>query len=335
MATDLTMDVKHADEGPAVTATAVPRVSIVVVSWNCRDILKYCLDSIAASTLPASDIQTIVVDNASADGTAQLVADDYPWVELVAQPVNLGFAGGNNLGFEQARAPCVLLLNPDAYFPQPDTLERLLKCLDDRPDVAALGCQLTYPDGIHQVGDAGYRPSGSAVAAYALGLTQLLRMQGLFVVRPDALAGQPVDVDWICGACFLVRREVIDDVGGLDESLFMYAEDVEWGCRIREHGHRILYVPDITVVHIQGGTQYKTPDAPPSTKWLDSLAKVYAVMNQGRQWWLFRFSMALGFAMRAVAYRAMAQWKGRQSYRNKAEAMDVFARHVWNLREAP
>ena len=308
-----------------------PQVSIVVVSWNCREILKLCLDSILASTLTVPSIQTIVVDNNSADDTVNLVRDQYPWVDLVESSENLGFAGGNNLGFKYAQAENILLLNPDAYFPAQDTLARMLDYLNKRADISALGCQLTYPDGKHQVGDAGYRPTPLSVAFYALGLTRFIPVKGLFIVNPDSKQGKPVNLDWICGACFLVRRRVIDEVGGLNESLFMYAEDVEWGCRIRDYGHKIHYLPFISVIHIQGGTQYKNEEQIISTKWLDSLAEVYKILNDGQNWQSFRYTMTLGFAMRAVAYRLMSRILRRNSLQQKARAMTVYARHIWQM----
>jgi N-acetylglucosaminyl-diphospho-decaprenol L-rhamnosyltransferase len=242
----------------------------------------------------------------------------------------VGYAKANNQAIRRATGRTLMLLNPDAFPTTPDTFAALLDAFDGS-DFAALGCRLIHSDGRHQVGDAGWRPTPWHVVVHALGLSQVLPgARGLFVVRPPRGIATPIDVDWVCGACLLARSDVVRQYGGLDERFFMYAEDVEFGCRLRDHGLRVGYVPGQTVLHIQGGTQAEAGVA--STRWLDSLAGLYGVMNGGRHWFTFRAAMTLGFLLRAAAYRVLAQRPGHRALSTRARAMAHYAGHAWRLR---
>jgi GT2 family glycosyltransferase len=181
-----------------------------------------------------------------------------------------------------------------------------------------------HADGRHQVGDAGWRPSFASLALHALGLTQLLprRLHGVYLVRPDALGAGPVAADWICGACLLVRSAAVRQAGGLDPAYFMYAEDVEWGCRMRRAGLRLAYLPAVRVTHLQGGTQ--ASGGPVSTRWLDNLVRLHCTLNGAGTLPLLRPVLAAGFALRALAYRAAGMAA-------RARLMAAYARHSWRL----
>jgi hypothetical protein len=313
----------------AATDDELPDVSIIVVTWNCSALALRCLGEIYRSRL-GRGFEVIVVDNASTDGTVERIAGAFPGVRLIANPTNAGFARANNQAMRMARGRTLLLLNPDAFPTTPGTFAGLLDVLD-AADFAAVGCRLINPDGSHQVGDAGWRPTPWHVVVHALGLSQVLRSaRGLFVVRGGTMAPGTIDVDWVCGACLLVRADVVRRHGGLDEGYFMYGEDVEFGCRLRDRGLRVGYAPRQTVLHIQGGTR-ADGDAV-STRWLDSLGNVYGALNSGRHWFTFRAAMALGFLLRAVAYRGLALLPGRQAVAARAHAMMRYASHVWRMR---
>lgn len=310
------------------TAGATPLLTVIVVTWNCRELALRCLTEIAKSRIGATH-EVIVVDNASADGTADAIAASHPDVHLIRSQDNLGFAKANNLAIRQAAGQYLLLLNPDAFPTTPDSLADLLRFLREHETYAAAGCRLIHADGRHQVGDAGYRPSPLNIAIHGLGVSQLMPSgRGLFVVRPDAAGSRAFDVDWICGACLLVRADVVRRTGPLDEGYFMYAEDVEFGCRLRDHGHRIAYLPNVSVLHLQGGTQ---AGSGASVAWIDSLAQLYARMNHGRYWSVFRVSMTLGFLIRACAYRLLGLAPGRKQLVTRAHAMARYARHTWGI----
>ncbi|BDG73481.1 glycosyltransferase family 2 protein [Roseomonas fluvialis] len=305
-------------------------LSVVIVTWNCRALVLDCLAALFASELPAQT-EVIVVDNASADGTAAAVAVAFPEVLLIANHENAGFAAGNNLGFAVARGQTILLLNPDAFPAAPDSLMALWRFLEANAGYAAAGPRLLHEDGRHQVGDAGWRPGFISLALHALGLSQLLprHLHGVFLVRPDRLGAGPVPVDWICGACMMVRADAVRQVGGLDANFFMYAEDVEWGCRMRRAGLRLGYLPQVRVRHLQGGTQVGRA-AP--TRWLDNLVRLHCSLNGPGALPLLRPILAAGFALRALAYGALAFLRGDRGRATQAATMWAFARHAWGLR---
>lgn len=296
-----------------------PELSVIVVSWNCAGMLADCLRSLPTHAGPVR-YETIVVDNASADDTQTMLVRDFPHVRVIANTENLGFARASNQGMAAARTPLLFLLNPDTLLVCPDTLAAFKARLDAYPEIGAAGCRLTFPDGAYQVGDAGYLPTLGAVLAHAFLLSRLApgRIRGLFL--QDGRIKPPYgEVGWVCGACTLVRREVLERVGGLDESYFLYGEDVEWGCRMNAAGVRVAYLPDIDIVHLQGGTQ-KGKGLPP-TRWLDGVARLYFDYNHGRHWRLFRAAMATGFLLRAALYAGSS----------RSREMLAYARHVWAI----
>ncbi len=308
-----------------------PLLSIAVVTWNVRPLIERCLSEALASHIPGP-VEMIVVDNASADGTADLVAERFPAVRLIRNAEGRGFARGNNQAFAVARGRYVLLLNPDAFPTGAETLGRLVAFLEANPDHGAVGCRLIFPDGRHQVGDTGWRPNLSHVAAFSLGLTQLFpRLRGCFLTRPPA-GDAPLEVDWICAACMLVRRDLIETVGGMDERYFIYGNDLEWGCRIRDAGHRLAYLPNERVIHLQGWTEKGDDPKHVSTRWLNGLAVLYAAMNRGRHWGLFKAVMTFGFLLRALTYAAASLLPGRRRLAGRARAMWAYARHAAAMR---
>jgi GT2 family glycosyltransferase len=313
-------------EAPGLSA--VPALTVVIVTWNCRDLALRCLATLGRAALPEAP-EVLVVDNASTDGSAAAIAAAFPAVRVIAQAENLGFAAANNLALAQARGRHALLLNPDAFAEDPAALPGLLRALDADPRLAIAGCRLLHADGRHQVGDAGWRPSLGSLSWHALGLTQIFprRLHGAFLVRPDALGPGPVAVDWICGACLMVRMEAVRQVGALDPRFFMYAEDVEWGCRMRAAGWGVAYLPGLSVVHLQGGTQAGGI----STRWLDNLVRLHVALNGARRFGLLRLALAIGFGLRAGLYRAAALLPGRAALRERARAMWAFARHAWRI----
>jgi hypothetical protein len=306
---------------------SVPPLSVIVVTWNCAATIAECLFSLQASDLPPG-AETILVDNASTDGTADLVARDFPWVRLIRGAENLGFARANNLAMTQARGETLLLLNPDAVLTDPGVIACLRGVLAGDPGIGLAGCRLVHRDGRHQVGDAGFRPAPFNMVIHGLGLGHALRAaRPLYLVRPDRYGEKVVDVDWICGACLMLPRAVLDAVGGLDERLFLYAEDIEWGCRIRDHGFRAAYLPGVRVMHLQGGSEAQATTEAVPTRWLSSLLALSARLSGGRGQWPVRMAFALGFAARAAVYRALSLLRPRRRghYRNKGAALLAYA----------
>lgn len=309
-----------------------PRLSIVIVTWNCGALLADCLASIDRHS---GDIahEVIVVDNASADDSLQVAARACPQARLVANTGNHGFAVACNQGMRLARGEYILLLNPDTVLAQPDTLRRLCDRLDAHPEIDMAGVRLVFPDGRYQVGDAGHCPTPGATIAHALFLSRLCQrcFPGL-QLQWTPPRGAYQRVGWVCGGSTVVRRAALAGGGLLDESFFMYGEDVEWGCRYTAAGRVVAYLSDIEIVHVQGGTQAAGDEARlPATRWLDGLARQYVRHNQGRHFWAFR-TLAIGFALRAALYRVAGLAGGRAAQRRRqARAMGAYARHVWHM----
>ncbi len=305
-----------------------PSVSVVIVAWNGRAILERCLEYLFAQVSPPS-FEVIIVDNGSADGAPEMVETRFPQCRLIRSGANLGFAGGNNLGFTQTRGHYVLLLNPDVYLTDPDTLLRLSAYLDENPRLAGVGCRLTYADGRHQVGDAGYRPTPWTLIMHGLGASRIMPgVRGLFLTR--LAQTKAMEVDWVSGALFLVRRAVIDAVHGLDTSFFLYAEDVEWGCRMRRAGWELAYLPDLSAIHLQGGTQGDSAalGATPSLRWIDALAHLYSREN-ANGFWAFRLGLGVGLGLRAIVFALLGLLYA--SWRPRARAMASFSRHILTM----
>lgn len=296
-------------------------IAVVVVSWNCSALLTACLRSVLASTGNAR-YEVIVVDNASADDTVLMMRRDFPSVRLIANDANLGFAKANNMAFRCTSARYVLLLNPDAELLRPDTIDRLTAFMDGHPDVGAAGCMLLDVDGRWQT-SAGYRPSPATIISNSLFLAQLSgnAIKGLCLMRPAADAPETIDVDWVSGACMLVRRAAMDQAGMLDESFFMYGEDIEWAQRIAAAGWRITHLPRIQVQHLLAATRANKHERP--VAWLDGLARVYMEGQPGRSWLGFKFLVGLGLVLRTVlgalgALIARNPWASRRAAENFA-----------------
>ncbi len=231
-------------------------VAVVIVSFNTKEILSRSLASLAGQGATLN-IQTIVVDNASHDGSADMVTADFPHVDLVRSTVNLGFAAANNLGFTRLAAPYVVLLNPDAFL-TPGTLQRAIAQMQAHPEAALGGGQLRDLNG---------RPQPSARMFPSL-LNEFLVLSGLSSRFPrsrlfgrfDRTWADPQvasEVDWVPGAFCIIRRSALTEIDGFDERFFLYYEEVDLCRRLQAQGYQIWYWPDLVIDHI-GGASSKT-----------------------------------------------------------------------------
>lgn len=231
-------------------------VSIIIVSFNTREILRTCLQTLAKEACTLI-YEVIVIDNASIDNSADMVAESFPTVHLIRSSVNLGFAAANNLGFAQAQGRYVVLLNSDAFLTT-QTLIKAVAFMDVHPEVGMSGAQL-----IGQEGD--WQPSARMFPSL---LNHFLTLSGLatkyatskFFGRVDrtwADPQQPAHVDWVPGAFAIIPRSVLETVGYFDENFFLYYEEVDLCKRIKMQGYEIWYRPEIVVIHL-GGESSKT-----------------------------------------------------------------------------
>ena len=250
------MNRANALAGIARPAVATPEVSVVIVSYNTREILRRCLARLHEE-MSGLHGEVIVIDNASADGSARMVATEFPRVTLVRSIVNLGFAAANNRGFRIASGRYVVLLNPDAFLGR-GALERAVAHMQAHPRAGIAGGRLTDPQGRLQ-------PSGRLFPSL---LNEVLVTTGLSTRYPRSrLFGRfdrswadpeaPARVDWVPGAFTIVRNDLLESLGGFDERFFLYYEEVDLCRRVREAGYEVWYWPDISVTHI-GGASSKT-----------------------------------------------------------------------------
>jgi GT2 family glycosyltransferase len=222
-------------------------VSIIIVSFNTRADLERCLSSLHAST-PARSREIIVVDNHSRDGSPEAAAR-WPDVEVIATGANLGFARATNIGIRASRGTYLLLLNSDTAVPA-GAVDRLLNRLETHPDVAVVGPRLVDADGRAELS------FGRMISPFNE-LRQKWRASGDI----ERLTRREAYPDWVSAACLLVRRSDAEAVGLLDERYFLYTEDVDFCAAIRERNRRVLFAPDIEVVHLRGRSVRTAPDA--------------------------------------------------------------------------
>lgn len=244
-------------------ADLTPDVSIVIVSWNVRQCLQVCLRSIMASLrrCPSdpsvigspSSWEIIIVDNASTDGSAQMIAEEFPQVQLILNDANLGFARATNQGIRQSQGRYVLLLNPDTVL-FPETLCCMVAFLDKHRQVGAAGCRILGADGRTDYQGARRLPSIGNELLEKTGLARCFPrsklLGGYLMGFWDHASSRPVET--LLGACLMVRRECLAQVGLLDESFFMYCEDADLCLRLSRAGWQVYYYAEAQVVH-QGG----------------------------------------------------------------------------------
>ncbi len=233
-------------------------LGIVIVNWNTRDLLRACLRTVQAST--GVQALTCVVDNASSDGSADMVRAEFPWVRLMASPENLGYPAGNNLGlralgFDRGRTDgprYALLLNPDTELP-PTALAEMVAYMDAHPTCGAAGPKLVLPTGQLDMACRRSFPSPEVSFYRLTGLSGLFPKSRRFgrynltYLDPDV----ETEVDSVVGAYMQVRREAIAQVGLLDERFFMYGEDLDWAFEIKKAGWTVRYNPRVQVLHVK------------------------------------------------------------------------------------
>jgi N-acetylglucosaminyl-diphospho-decaprenol L-rhamnosyltransferase len=231
-------------------------LSIVIVSWNVRDLLRRCvgsvLESLSSGRPGQLSWQLIVVDNASSDGSVQMLQQEYPRVEIIANQRNLGFTAGNNQGISLGDGRYVLLLNPDTEVVE-DALSQMVSHMDENPRVGALGPQLLYPDGAVQSSRRRF-PGLDTAFLEGTFLQPWLPSSGIlrkyYVL--DRADDETQEVDWLVGACLLIRRAALEEVGSLDERFFMYSEEMDWCYRATTRGWKVVYLPTARVMHHEG-----------------------------------------------------------------------------------
>jgi GT2 family glycosyltransferase len=309
-------------------------LSIIVLSWNTRELTAACLEAIvratellAASRTPlARSIETILVDNGSSDGTVDLVRARFPGVEVIALPGNLGFAAGNNVGLRRARGRFALLLNSDTKI-DPHTLEYTMSFLQEHPEVGVAGVQLMHPDGRLQ----------NSIHNFPSLVTELVPKWLLEIAWPERFPSKrfrhkgPVDVEAVLGACLFVRREAWERVGLLPEEYFLFLEETDWCWSMREAGFRVVHLPNARLVHHSGASSKKK--IPAATR-IEYHRALYRFLGKRRGALQARLVIALRAlrALVAVLVRvpaAVLSPRGREGIRERWQVL------AWHLRGRP
>lgn len=224
---------------------AVPRCSIVLVNYNTTLYLEMCLRSIYDARLRCP-CEVVLVDNASTDGSVEMLRRHFPEVRIIQNQRNEGFARATNQAVQAAVAPYVLLLNTDTLVDGP-SIEALIAFMESSPDAAAAGGRLLNPDGTFQGGYARFSSIPQEILI-AVGLGRLfLKGYPSYGESPDV-----IEVDWLSAACLIVRRRVFLAMGGLDEDYFMYSEEVDFAYRLKRAGWKMYYLPHVQTIHFGG-----------------------------------------------------------------------------------
>lgn len=225
-------------------------LSVIILSFNTREITGRCLKHLLAAKLYCqkkfnNNIEVIVIDNNSEDGSTQMIKEDFPWVTLKALEENTGFSKGNNIGMRTVKNPYILLLNSDVYLSE-DSLYKALAYFRVNLNCDVLGARLELANGKLQA-SAGPLPGPLNIIFWIFGLSG-------FHPKGHSYFKKAHPVGWVMGAFFMLKRKVLEKTGGFDEKLFMYSEEVEWSKRINDSGFKIWYVPAVSAVHLHGAS---------------------------------------------------------------------------------
>lgn len=307
-----------------------PKLSIIIVNWNVRDMLQACLRSVFdAGGLAADQMRVIVVDNASIDGSADMVRTMFPQVLLIANEDNVGFGRANNQALVHCTGPFVLLLNPDTVV-EDDGIAALVQSMESQPDTAIIGCRLLNADRSLQRWTGGAYPRLINVATHYLFLDRLLpaawRPMPLYLdrdVRDD------IDVDWVSGAVMLLRADRLD--GELfNPKYFMYGEDMELCHRLKQAGGRVVYTPSVSIIHYQGASM-KQQQGDVLLSSLKGPRQFYRQMRSGRGLWLYDLTTVAGFGLRWVLFAVAGVLRPDSGFGAKARSSRDMTFRAWAI----
>lgn len=238
----------------SVKSVKRPDISVVIVSYNVANLLEECLKSLLERSADGLEVEIIVVDNASQDGTPAMLRQKFPNLKVLANTENYGFPRGCNQGLNQASGRYIFFLNPDASL-EPGALKTLWDFMEAHPLCGIAGPLIRYPDGKIQPNRRRFPGPGLAFVESTI-LQRYRPFKNMRALQKFAFEDVPADqaqaVDWLVGAAFMVRREVVEQIGGLDERFFMYSEELDYCRRAKLAGWQVWYTPAATVVHQEG-----------------------------------------------------------------------------------
>lgn len=227
-------------------------LGIIIISFNVRKLLKECLESIARETRRTRH-EIWVIDNHSRDDSVRMLKESFPQVRLIENSENLGFTRANNQAIANCRCDLILLLNPDTVI-QEGALDKMVRFMDENPNVGAAGCRVLNEDGTLQLACRRSIPTPKAAFYKLSGLSRLfphskvMARYNLTYLDPNTTH----EVDAVSGAFLLIRREVVDRIGMLDEDFWIFGEDIDWCIRTKKAGWKVMYYPDARILHYKG-----------------------------------------------------------------------------------
>lgn len=308
----------------------MPSIAVIIVNWNTKDLLAQCIRSVLETTGESISPQIIVVDNASTDGSVEMLEKEFPMISALEMDSNMGFAKANNVAIgrvlKSSKPPDYLLfLNSDIILSE-KAINHIVDALEVNDKIAVAGPALILKDGSYQTGSAGFRVSPYSGFIYFSLLFKILPLpfaKGLYIdqKRYHNCDG-PVMVGWLSGACFLVRSSVIREVGGWDESFFMYAEDVELSDRITDAGWKIAYLPQVRVLHHHGASS--THMEIPNTKWLITLFQFIRSKRGNTEYLIFRSFAVAGAVIRLCVYFSLYIFTFDKKWRKKTRELQFY-----------
>lgn len=306
-------------------------LTVIVVNWNTADLLDDCLQSVVDHAPAGHRTEVIVVDNASTDGSREHLATAWPTVRVIANDENVGFCRANNQAIRETDAPYLLLLNTDARL-TPGCTDAMLRHFEEDPGCAVVGPRLVYGDGSFQRWTAGRSLSVTSCANYFLGLDRLARcfprFGGMYLSHDTATSFEP---GWVTSAVMLLRRRALDEFGLLDESIFVYMDDVDLCQRATDAGWRIWYEADATAVHLMGASSIRSSGSA-SPEAIRALNRWFHRRHGSRSATALRLLEAAGFGGRAV-FNA-GRWLVNRDAVSEHACKTQWARAQWSLERA-
>jgi hypothetical protein len=237
---------------PSKRRTPSVRLSVIIVNYNVREFLHHALTSVRKA-MKGIRGEILVVDNASDDGSVEMIRTRFPDVQLIVNKSNVGFAAANNIALRRARGEVLLLLNPDTVV-QEDSMKVMLRFFDENPDAGIAGCKILNPDGSLQLPCRRSFPTAWVAFTKVSGLSSVFPGSRLFgkynltYLSPE----ETYEVDAVSGSFMMIRRDAYKDIGGLDEAFFMYGEDLDWCYRIQQAGWKNYYVHSTQIIYYKG-----------------------------------------------------------------------------------
>lgn len=280
-------------------------LSIIVVSYNTKDLTRQCLASLIAEKTKKESWEIIVVDNASTDGSAEMIKKEFPKVTLLPQRKNLGFSVSNNIGIRRSTGRYILLLNSDTEASL-GAIAETLEFFKEHPDVGVVTCKLILQDGSMDLACHRGFPTPWASFTYFFGLEALFPKSRIFGEYHQGYKdlNQPHEVDSPSGAFFMIRGEAIDKVGLLDEQFFMYGEDLDWAYRVKQAGWKIMFYPGASVLHKkwQSGKAHENDVVRKETQkhFSQAMQLFYKKHYAHRYGWLVTGLVLLGIKLRSL-----------------------------------